>query len=144
VTLFLPPTSFPNMPFHVFCNRKWGLERGQLQVDLAKKTGTNEMPVVNLEKRETKPDRGKFEKLRMILVRSMPSPPKFRRRESNPPSTFQYYEITKEISRIFSLDSIWIVSTPHFPVYIFSDFRPHLEPSSNHLHSPLFSPLFFH
>jgi hypothetical protein len=107
-------------------------------VDLAKKTGTNEMPVVNLEKRETKPDRGKFEKLRMILVRSMPSPPKFRRRESNKPLCFQNYDITKEISRIFSLDSIWIVSTPHFPVYICSDFRPHLEPSSNHLHSPLF------
>jgi hypothetical protein len=80
-------------------------------VDLAKKTGTNEMPVVNWEKRETKPDRGKFEKLRMILVRSMPSPPKFRRRESNPSSTFQYYEITMNFAREYFLDSIWIVSS---------------------------------
>jgi hypothetical protein len=81
-------------------------------VDLAKKTRTNEMPVVNLEKRETNSDRGKFEKLRMILVRSMPSPPKFRRRESNPPSTFQYYEITNHFSRENFLDSIWIVTSP--------------------------------
>jgi transcriptional regulator with XRE-family HTH domain len=53
--------------------RKWRLEQGLLQVDLAKKIGVNEMTIVNWEKGKTKPDKKKFEKLRTILGSSMPS-----------------------------------------------------------------------
>jgi ribosome-binding protein aMBF1 (putative translation factor) len=55
--------------------RKWRLEQGLLQVDLAKKINVNEMTIVNWEKGKTKPDKKKFEKLRTMLGNSMPSAP---------------------------------------------------------------------
>ena len=68
--------------------RKWRLEQGLLQVDLAKKIKVNEMTIVKLpapscgasarrqvnrETGKTKPDKKKFEELRTILGSSTPS-----------------------------------------------------------------------
>jgi transcriptional regulator with XRE-family HTH domain len=50
--------------------RKWRLEQGLLQVDLAKKIGVNEMTIVNWEKGKTRPDDKKLEKLRTIVGNS--------------------------------------------------------------------------
>jgi transcriptional regulator with XRE-family HTH domain len=55
------------------CVRKWRLEQGLLQVDLAKKIGVNEMTIVNWERGKTKPAKRKFEKLKKILRSPMSS-----------------------------------------------------------------------
>jgi uncharacterized damage-inducible protein DinB len=43
--------------------RKWRLERGLFQVDLAKRVGVSEMTIVNWEKGRTNPVKEYFEKL---------------------------------------------------------------------------------
>ena len=47
--------------------RKWRLERGLFQRDLAKKIGVSEMTIVNWEKGRTKPIKQNIEKLEKIL-----------------------------------------------------------------------------
>ena len=47
--------------------KKWRLERGLFQVDLAKKIGVSEMTIVNWEKGRTKPIKQYFERLKKIL-----------------------------------------------------------------------------
>jgi transcriptional regulator with XRE-family HTH domain len=47
--------------------RKWRLEQGLFQVDLAKRVGVSEMTIVNWEKGRTKPVRQYFERLEKIL-----------------------------------------------------------------------------
>jgi len=49
------------------CIRKWRLERGLFQVDLAKRIGVSEMTIVNWEKGRTKPIKQNFERLKKIL-----------------------------------------------------------------------------
>jgi transcriptional regulator with XRE-family HTH domain len=48
--------------------RKWRLERGLYQVDLAKMVGVNEMTIVNWEKGRTKPTKKNLERINAILV----------------------------------------------------------------------------
>jgi ribosome-binding protein aMBF1 (putative translation factor) len=47
--------------------KKWRLERGLFQRDLAKIIGVSEMTIVNWEKRRTKPTEKNIEKLETIL-----------------------------------------------------------------------------
>jgi len=47
--------------------KKWRLERGLFQVDLAKMIGVSEMTIVNWEKGRTKPIKQNFERLEKIL-----------------------------------------------------------------------------
>lgn len=47
--------------------KKWRLERGLFQVDLAKMVGVNEMTIVNWEKGRTRPTEKNWEKLRAVL-----------------------------------------------------------------------------
>ena len=47
--------------------KKWRLERGLFQVDLAKKVGVSEMTIVNWEKGRTKPIKQNLERLEKIL-----------------------------------------------------------------------------
>jgi len=47
--------------------RKWRLERGLFQVDLAKMIGVSEMTILNWEKGRTKPIKQYFERLEKIL-----------------------------------------------------------------------------
>jgi ribosome-binding protein aMBF1 (putative translation factor) len=49
------------------CIRKWRLERGLLQVDLAKMVGVNEMTILNWVKGRTKPTRRNWERIKEIL-----------------------------------------------------------------------------
>ena len=53
--------------------KKWRLERGLFQVDLAKKIGVSEMTIVNWEKGRTKPIKQNFERLEKILGDFPPS-----------------------------------------------------------------------
>ena len=48
--------------------RKWRLERGLCQVDLAKMVGVNEMTIVNWEKGRTKPTKKNLDRIKAILV----------------------------------------------------------------------------
>jgi len=50
--------------------KKWRLEQGLFQVDLAKRIGVSEMTIVNWEKRRTKPVKKSLEKLEKILGNS--------------------------------------------------------------------------
>jgi DNA-binding XRE family transcriptional regulator len=50
--------------------RKWRLERGLFQRDLAKLIGVDEMTIVNWEKGKTKPTRKNFEKVELLLETS--------------------------------------------------------------------------
>lgn len=47
--------------------KKWRLEQGFFQRDLAKRIGVNEMTIVNWEKEETKPTKRNLEALKAIL-----------------------------------------------------------------------------
>jgi len=47
--------------------RKWRLERGLFQRDLAKLIGVDEMTIVNWEKGRTKPIKKNFERLKTLL-----------------------------------------------------------------------------
>jgi len=47
--------------------KKWRLEQGLFQVDLAKKVGVSEMTIVNWEKGKTKPAGKNLEKIRIIM-----------------------------------------------------------------------------
>jgi len=47
--------------------RKWRLEQGLFQRDLAKMIGVDEMTIVNWEKGRTKPTKKNLEKLRAVL-----------------------------------------------------------------------------
>ena len=47
--------------------KKWRLERGLFQKDLAKLIGVDEMTIVNWEKGRTKPTEKNMEKLRTVL-----------------------------------------------------------------------------
>jgi transcriptional regulator with XRE-family HTH domain len=47
--------------------KKWRLERGLFQRDLAKLIGVDEMTIVNWEKRRTKPSKEHIEKLETIM-----------------------------------------------------------------------------
>ena len=47
--------------------KKWRLERGLFQVDLAKRIGVSEMTIVNWEKGRTKPKEKNIEKLKAAL-----------------------------------------------------------------------------
>jgi DNA-binding XRE family transcriptional regulator len=47
--------------------KKWRLERGLFQVDLAKRIGVSEMTIVNWEKGRTKPIKQNFERLEKFL-----------------------------------------------------------------------------
>jgi DNA-binding XRE family transcriptional regulator len=46
--------------------KKWRLEHGLFQVDLAKKIGVSEMSIVNWEKGRTKPNKQSLERLEKI------------------------------------------------------------------------------
>ena len=47
--------------------KKWRLERGLFQKDLAKMVGVAEMTIVNWEKGRTKPTKGNLERIRAIM-----------------------------------------------------------------------------
>jgi DNA-binding XRE family transcriptional regulator len=47
--------------------RKWRLERGLFQVDLAKRIGVSEMTIVNWEKEKTRPCKKNLEKLKTVI-----------------------------------------------------------------------------
>jgi DNA-binding XRE family transcriptional regulator len=47
--------------------KKWRLERGLFQVDLAKMMGVNEMTMVNWEREGTKPTKRNLERIKVIL-----------------------------------------------------------------------------
>jgi len=47
--------------------KKWRLERGLFQMDLAKMIGVDEMTIVNWEKGRTRPTEKNWEKLRAVL-----------------------------------------------------------------------------
>ena len=47
--------------------KKWRLEQGLFQVELAKMVGVSEMTIVNWEKGRTKPIKQYFERLKKIL-----------------------------------------------------------------------------
>jgi DNA-binding transcriptional regulator YiaG len=47
--------------------KKWRLEKGVFQKDLAKRVGVSEMTIVNWEKGRTKPMKQYFERLQNIL-----------------------------------------------------------------------------
>jgi DNA-binding XRE family transcriptional regulator len=47
--------------------KKWRLEQGLFQRDLAKLIGVDEMTIVNWEKGKTKPDRKNLERIKKIL-----------------------------------------------------------------------------
>ena len=47
--------------------KKWRLEQGLFQVDLAKRIGVSEMTIVNWEKGRTKPTKGSLGRLEKIL-----------------------------------------------------------------------------
>jgi DNA-binding XRE family transcriptional regulator len=47
--------------------RKWRLEHGLFQTDLAKKIGVSEMSIVNWEKGRTRPNKQSLERLEKIL-----------------------------------------------------------------------------
>jgi transcriptional regulator with XRE-family HTH domain len=47
--------------------RKWRLERGLFQVDLAKRVGVSEMTIVNWEKGRTRPTKKNFKRLKGIM-----------------------------------------------------------------------------
>jgi len=48
------------------CTRKWRVEQGLFQVDLAKRIGVNEMTIVNWERGGTKPTKKNLERLEII------------------------------------------------------------------------------
>jgi DNA-binding XRE family transcriptional regulator len=52
--------------------KKWRLEYGLFQKDLAKMIGVNEMTIVNWEKGRTKPTRKNLKRLRAILGFELP------------------------------------------------------------------------
>ena len=52
--------------------KKWRLEQGLFQRDLAKRIGVDEMTIVNWEKGETKPIKQYLERLEKILVDLLP------------------------------------------------------------------------
>jgi len=47
--------------------RKWRLERGLFQVDMAKRIGVSEMIIVNWEKGKTKPIKQYFDRLEKTM-----------------------------------------------------------------------------
>jgi DNA-binding XRE family transcriptional regulator len=47
--------------------KKWRLEQGLFQVDLAKRIGVDEMTIVNWEKEKTKPTKRNLPKIKKIL-----------------------------------------------------------------------------
>jgi ribosome-binding protein aMBF1 (putative translation factor) len=49
------------------CIKKWRLEHGLFQVDLAKMIGADEMTIVNWEKGRTKPNNQSLKRLEKIL-----------------------------------------------------------------------------
>jgi len=53
--------------------KKWRVEQGLFQVDLAKMLGVNEMTIVNWEKGRTKPIKQYLERLEKILGDLLPS-----------------------------------------------------------------------
>jgi transcriptional regulator with XRE-family HTH domain len=53
--------------------RKWRLEKGLLQVDLAKRIGVSEMMIVNWEKGKNRPIKQNLERLEKILGDLLPS-----------------------------------------------------------------------
>ena len=53
--------------------KKWRLERGLFQVDLAKRIGVDKMTIVNWEKGRTKPIKQYLERLEKILGDLLPS-----------------------------------------------------------------------
>ena len=64
ITLQLPLYPDQTLGEHI---KKWRLERGLFQVDLAKKVGVSEMTIVNWEKGRTKPIKQYFERIEKIL-----------------------------------------------------------------------------
>jgi DNA-binding XRE family transcriptional regulator len=60
---------FPLYPARTLGERikKWRLEQGLFQVDLAKRIGVSEMTIVNWEKEWTKPTKKNLERLQKLL-----------------------------------------------------------------------------